>query len=298
MRIFVTGATGFVGSAVVDELLGAGHTVLGLARDPAKSTALQRKGADVLLGDLTDLECLAQGARDCDAVIHTAFNHDFSRFADNCAMDARAIEALGHALEGTARPLVTTAGVALLAARGPVATEHDACMPPSAAYPRRSEAATAALAGRGIRASVVRLAPTVHGAGDHGFVPQLVRIARETSRSACVAGGLNRWAAVHRLDAARVYRLALEANAIGESFHAVAEEGIALSDIATRIGLGLGLPVVDIPPSEARAHFGWFADFARMDAPASSAWTRQRLGWSPRQPDLLDDLTHAGYFDD
>ena len=297
MRIFVTGATGFVGSAVVDELLAAGHKVLGLARDGAKADALKRKGADVLHGDLSDLARLADGARDCDAVIHTAFNHDFSRFAENCELDARAIGAMGQALDGTTRPLVATAGVAMLASQGAVATEQDAPIPPSEAYPRRSEAAIAALAARGIRASAVRLAPSVHGPGDHGFVPQLVQVARETGVSAYVGGGLNRWPAVHRLDAARMYRLAIEADAIDGRFHAVAEEGIPLRDIATLIGHHLGVPVVDISPNEAREHFGWLAGFASMDAPASSTWTRQRLGWHPRQPSLLDDIEHAGYFD-
>lgn len=297
MRIFVTGATGFVGSAVVDELLAAGHKVLGLARNGEKADALKHRGADVLHGDLSDLACLAEGAGDCDAVIHTAFNHDFSRFAENCEMDARAIEAMGQALDGTARPLVATAGVAMLASPGPVATEQDAPIPPSAAYPRRSEAAVAALAARGIRASAVRLAPSVHGPGDHGFVPQLVQVAREKGVSAYIRGGLNRWSAVHRLDAARMFRLAVEANAIDARFHAVADEGIPLRDIAALIGRRLGVPVVDISPDEAREHFGWFAAFASMDAPASSAWTRQCVGWSPDRPGLLGDLEHAGYFD-
>ncbi len=298
MRIFVTGATGFVGSAVVDELLASGHKVLGLVRSAAKTDALKRKGVDVLLGDLSDLALLAEGARECDAVIHTAFNHDFSRFAENCETDARAIEAMGQALEGTTRPLVATAGVGMLASQGELATEQDAPIPPSAAYPRRSEAAVAALAARGIHASVVRLPPSVHGPGDHGFVPQLVRVARETGVSAYIHGGLNRWSAVHRMDAARMFRLAVEANTIDARFHAVADEGIALRDIATLIGRRLGVPVMDVTHDEARKHFGWFADFAGIDAPASSVWTRHRLGWSSEQPGLLDDLENAGYFDD
>ncbi len=296
MRIFVTGATGFVGSAVVDELLAAGHQVVALVRDSAKAAVIKRKGADVLHGELSDLALLSQGARDSDAVIHTAFNHDFSRFAENCELDARAIETMGKALAGTTRPLIATAGAAMLDAKSAVATEQDAPFPASAAYPRRSDAAITALAARGIHASVVRLAPTVHGPGDHGFVPQLVQVARQTGVSAHIGGGLNRWAAVHRLDAARVYRLAIEANAIGERFHAVAEEAIPMRDIATQIAHRLGVPLVDLSLDEARQHFGWFAGFVSMDAAASSAWTRLRLGWSPYRPSLLDDLDHAGYF--
>ena len=296
MRIFVTGATGFVGSAVVDDLLTAGHTVLGLARDGAKGEALKYKGAEVLRGDITDVASLSLGASSCDAVIHTAFNHDFSRFAQSCEEDARAIETMGQALVGTTRPLLVTSGVVLLSS-GAMATERNDPIPPSSAYPRRSEVAAAALAARGIRASSVRLAPSVHGPGDHGFVPHLVALAREKGVSAYVGEGLNRWPAVHRLDAARVFRLAIEANAIGDRFHAVGEEGIAFRDIAAWIGRHLGVPVVGKSLEEASEHFGWFAGFATLDAPTSSAWTRERLGWSPRQAGLLDDMEHASYFD-
>jgi nucleoside-diphosphate-sugar epimerase len=294
MQVFVTGATGWVGSAVVKELMAAGHRVLGLARSDKGANALASMGAVVHRGSLADLDSLRSGARQSDAVIHTAFNHDFSKFAQNCAEDERAIEAIGSVLEGSNRPLLVTSGVALLSP-GRTATEADA-PPADSPIPRKSEAATEALVKRGITASSIRLAPSVHGHGDHGFVPILIGIARATGVSAYVGDGLNRWPAVHRLDAARIYRLALERGAKGERFHAVAEEGVPFLEIAEVIGGRLNIPAVSKSPDEAAKHFGWFAMFAGIDAPASSARTRAELGWRPEQPGLIADVDHPAYF--
>jgi nucleoside-diphosphate-sugar epimerase len=293
MKVFVTGATGFVGSAVVAELRDAGYEVLGLARTPAAVEALSAIGVATHRGDVQDLRSLREGAAKADAVIHTAFIHDFTKFAANCEIDRQAIEALGAELAGSDRPLIVTSGTGLLAS-GRVSEEQAR---PAGANPRIvSEQAADKAVERGVRVSVVRLPPSVHGDGDHGFVPMLIDFARRKGVSAYVDEGLNRWPAVHRLDAARVYRRVLETGARESRYHAVAEEGIAFREIAEVIGRRLGLPVVGRSIEEATAHFEWFAHFAMLDSPASSRQTREWLGWSPTGPGLLADLDRAAYF--
>ena len=296
MRVFVTGATGFVGSAVVADLIAAGHGVLGLARSDGAAAKLRAAGAEVHRGDLEDIDSLQQGATAADGVIHTGFIHDFARFKQVCDIDGRAIAALGSALAGTDKPMIVTAGVALLAS-GRLATEQDAGPAPSDAYPRMSEQAAAEATAQGSRVSVVRLSPSVHGEGDHGFVPMLINIAREKGASAYIGDGSNRWAAVPRADAATLFRLALEKGVAGANYHGVTEEGIAFREIAEAIGRGLNLPVVSIAPDKAADHFGWFTGFAGLDCPASSAQTRAQLGWHPTRAGLLSDLDQGRYFD-
>ena len=293
MRIFVTGATGFVGSALVQELIGAGHKVIGLARSDAGAKALAAAGAEAHRGDLQDLESLRSGAAAADGVIHTAFIHDFSRFQENCEIDKRSIEVLGSALEGSERPMLVTAGLATVAQHR-MPTEEDASLPPSSVYPRVSEATAEKLLERGVRVSVVRL-PQVHDTVKQGLVTYTVALAREKGVSAYVADGLNRWAAVHVLDAARLYRLALEKPEAGARYHAVAEEGVPVREIAEAIGRALKVPVVSKSPEEAADHFGWLGMFVGLDLIGSSVQTQARLGWRPTGPGLIADLEHMRY---
>jgi len=291
MNIFITGATGWVGSAVTQELVSSGHQVTGLTRSDEKAAALAAMDVKVLRATLDDLDVLRDAASKADAVIHTAFNHDFlndgfASFMACCEQDRRVIEALGSALEGSGRPLLVTSGLAGLA-RG--ANEADL---PNPASPRKSEATARALAERGVRAATVRLAPSVHGLGDYGFVPMLIRLAREKGVSAYLGQGQNCWAGVHRQDAGRVYRLALEQGVTESVYHAVADEAVPFKDIAEVIGRRLGLPV---EPRD-REHFGAFAHFVGGDMSVSSSHTRKILGWTPTKPDLLADLNQAGYY--
>jgi nucleoside-diphosphate-sugar epimerase len=306
MRVFVTGASGWIGSAVVPELVGAGHEVVGLARSDASAGALTAAGAEVHRGTLDDLEGLRSAAAASDGVIHLAFKHesafsgDFQGAAD---ADRRAVETFGEALAGSDRPLVIASGT-FGNAPGRVATERDGHGPAStmAAFgpgpqTRRATAElTLSLASRGVRSSVVRLPPTNHGDGDHGFMATLVDIAREKGVSGYIGDGIARWPAVHRLDSARLFRLALEAAPAGSTLHGVADEGVPIRDIAEVIGRHLDLPVVSIAPEEAGEHFSFLAGFLGIDAPASSALTRELMGWQPTQPGLIEDLEQGHYF--
>lgn len=291
MRVFVTGATGFIGSAVVRELIGAGHEVLGLARSDAGAQSLAAAGAQIHGGDLEDLESLRRGAAAADAVIHTAFRHDWSKFAESCAMDKRAIEVIGTVLEGSSRPFIVSSGVG--AAQGRAATEDD---PPlsSPSLPRVSEATAVALMKRGVNASVMRL-PQVHDTVKQGLVTPLIAIARAKGVSAYIGDGANRWPAAHVTDVAQLYRLALEKGTAGARYHAVAEQGVALKDIAAAIGHGLNVPVTSISQEQAQEHFGFLGFFAGRDAHISSAQTRAKLGWNPTGPTLLTDLENMQY---
>lgn len=295
MRVFVTGATGFIGTPLVRELLDAGHYVLGLARTDEGAQSLAAAGVQVHRGSLEDLDSLRAGAANSDAVIHLAFNHDFSRFAANCETDRRVIEALGAVVAGSDRLLVVTSGTALASrVPGQPVTEND---PPASTQviPRAaSEEAAAALAAQGVRVAVVRL-PQVHDTVKQGLVTYAIQLAREKGVSAYVGDGLNRWPAAHRFDAAHLYRLALEKTNGNAIYHAVAEEGVSLRNIAEIIGRGLNVPVVSLTAEEAAGHFGWLAHFVAADVPSSSAQTRKALGWNPTGPDLLTDLGNMRY---
>jgi nucleoside-diphosphate-sugar epimerase len=295
MRIFVTGASGFVGSAIVRDLLKAGHQVVGLARSDAAAKIVVDAGAVVYRGDLERPEGLERGASEADAIIHTGFNHDFSKFKENSENDRKVIASLGSVLAGSNRPLVITSGIGVLP-QGQLVNEQT--MPPSPSpNPRAaSEEAARALVARGINVSVVRLPPSTHGEGDHGFVPILIRIAREKAASVYIGEGLNRWPAVHRVDAAKVFRLAMELATPGAYYHAVAEEGVAFREIAEIIGRRLTIPIVAKSPDEAAAHFTWFAHFAAMNVTASSTQTQERLQWRPSMPGLIADLDQPYYF--
>ncbi len=293
MRVFLTGATGFIGTAIISELTKAGHRIIGLARSDAGAKSLTDAGAQVHRGDLEDLESLRSGAAASDGVIHCAFNHDFSKYAANCEADRRAIEALGSVLVGSDRPLVVTSGTAVVFTPGRLATEDDAPIPSSGGIPRSaSEEAVAAIVSRGVRASLVRL-PQVHDRAKHGLVSMLIDIASQKGVSAFVGDGLNRWPAVHLLDTASLYRLALEKGAAGDRFHAVGEEGVPLREIAAAVGRRLNVPVVAKTPEEAADHFGWLGVFVGADAPASSAKTQERLRWHPTQAGMISDLETA-----
>ena len=294
MRVFVTGASGFIGSAVVSELIAAGHEVLGLARSDLSAHAVEAAGAQVHRGDLDNPESLRAGAASADGVIHLAFNHDFTNYAGAAETDRRAIDALGEALAGSDRPFVVTSGLAGFAL-GRTMTEDDAADPNS---PRASEQAALAFTSRGVRVSVLRLPPSVHGEGDHGFVPRLIDIARQKGVSGYPGDGSNRWPAVHRFDAARLFRLALESAPAGARLHAIGDEGVPVREIAGAIGRNLGLPVTSIASEAAADHFGWLGVFFSLDLPASSTVTRELLGWRPTRLGLLEDLEQGGYFDD
>jgi nucleoside-diphosphate-sugar epimerase len=295
MRVFITGATGFIGSAIVLELITAGHKVLGLSRSNAGAQSLAAAGAEVHRGDLEDLESLRSGAAQADAVIHTAFNHDFSKYLANCEADRRAIEALGSGLAGSDRFLIVTSGTGMAnAGPGHLRSEDDPAASSKVIPRAASEEAAASVAARGVPVAIVRL-PQVHDTVKQGLVTYAIQVAREKGVSAYVGDGLNRWPAAHRLDTAHLYRLALEKADADARYHAVAEEGVPVRDIAHAIGRGLDVPVVSIAPEKAAEHFGWLGAFAGWDIPASSAKTRERLQWYPTGPGLLSDLKNMRF---
>ncbi|MGY3051824.1 nucleoside-diphosphate-sugar epimerase [Pedobacter sp. UYEF25] len=296
MKVFITGATGFIGTAVVQELLANGHEVLGLARSEASANKLTEAGAEAHHGDLNDFESLKSGAAKSDAVIHLGFVHDFTKFEEMCKLDGKVIETIGNALHGTDKPFLITSGTALFSKDG-IATEKD--LDSNNPHPRiATENAADAVVAKGVKVAVIRLSPSVHGKGDViGFVPTSINIAREKGVSAFVNDGENFWPAVHRLDAARLYRLALEKPfESGTRYHAVAEQGIAFKDIATFIAEKLQLPVVSLTDEEATEHFGWFAHFTKLNNLSSSEETKAALDWHPQHPTLMKDLQGDVYF--
>lgn len=294
MRVFLTGANGWIGSVVAQDLLDAGHTVVGLVRSPTKAEAVAARGLTPLIGGLGDLDVIRQGAADADGIVHTAFGLDMTKVAELSAEESRAIETFGDVFAGSDRPILVTGGV-LLTPVGETFTE-DARPPVDAKFPRASEQTAFALADRGLHACVVRNPRSVHGQGEtHGFVPMLAKVAREKGVSAYIGDGQNLWPAVHRNDSARVYRLALERGARGEAYHAIAEEGVPFRSIAEAIGRQLGLPSRSLSPAEADAHFGGLAMFAAGNGPASNAWTSEVLGWQPREVGIIADIERPGY---
>jgi len=296
MRVFVTGATGFIGTAVVKELIGAGHKVLGLTRSDAGAASLKAAGAEAHRGSLEDLASLRSGTRGADGVIHLAFIHDFSKFKENCEIDRRAIEALGDALAGSGRQLIITSGTGMVnTVPGQPAAEENPVISSTVIPRAASEEAAASVAARGVKVGVVRL-PQVHDTVKQGLVTYAVAVAREKGVSAYIGDGKNRWPAAHVLETAQLYRLALEKGEAGAKYHAVAEEGVAMRDIAEALARGLRVPAVSLTPEEAATHFGWLAEFARRDLPASSAQTRTKLGWNPTGPGLITDLEHMRHF--
>jgi nucleoside-diphosphate-sugar epimerase len=296
MRVFVTGAGGFIGSAIVPELIDAGHEVIGLARSDHAAAALASAGAEAYRGSLEHLDSLRRGAEASDGVIHTAFIHDFSQLEKSGPIDLRAIETMGEALAGSGRPLVITSGIGLLKP-GQDRTEHDEPDPNGSGSHRvASELAAKSLASRGVRSAIVRLAPSVHGEGDHGFVPALIDIARTKGVSGYIGDGSNHWAAVHRLDAGRLFRLAVENAPAGSVLQGVGDEGVPTREIAAVIGRHLDVPVASISPDEAAEHFTWLAGFFGADIIASSTLTQQRLDWHPQHPGLIADLEDGHYF--
>lgn len=294
MRVFVTGASGWIGSAAIAELLAAGHEVVGLARSDDAAAKVAALGADVQRGTLADLDVLRLAAKDADGVVHLGYIHDFSSMEDAAATDLNAIGAFGDALAGTDRPLVVAAGVMGLAA-GRVLTEGDT--PDAAVHPRTANAAAALeLARRGVRASIIRFAPTVHGDGDHGFVARLVAIARDRGVSGYVDDGRNHWPAIHRFDAGKLVSLAVDRAPAGSVLHGIAEQGVPTRDIAAVIGRHLDVPVVSIPSAQATEHFDWLGRFWALDSRASNDLTRELLGWTPTHAGLIDDLDEGHYF--
>jgi len=291
MRVFLTGATGYVATAVAAELLGAGHTVLGLARNDEGAAALAARGVEPHRGELADHSSLIAGAAACDGVIHTAFIHDFSKFMENAEIERAAVTAVLASLEGSNKPFIATSGVAMLA-EGRPATEQDRPAPMGRGA---TEEVVRAAAQRGVRTAIVRLPPSTHGQGDRGFTPHLIDIAREKGISAYVGGGANRWAGGRRADAAVLYRLALEKGEAGATYHAIGDEGVPTRDIAAAIGRRLGVPVVSKPAGETGDHFGWLGMFFGMEMSASSAWTQKALGWKPNPPGLLADIEGPNY---